>query len=88
MDDFRASAENRLREHGYRLTRPRRQVLAVLAESDRALSPYAILEHLAQEGEAPDVVTVYRILELLESLQLVYRGHTLNGDAAYHHAPC
>lgn len=80
MNDFVDEAEGRLRAEGYRVTRARRQVIAILASADRALSPYALLEALVEQR--PDVVTVYRILELLEHLGLVHRVHSLNGYVA------
>ncbi|MBI2298253.1 MAG: transcriptional repressor [Armatimonadetes bacterium] len=82
MSDFAGDAEERLRQHDYRLTSARRQVIAVLAGSDRALSPYGILEAIAGSGTPPDVVTVYRVLDLLESLHLVHRVHSMNGYVA------
>ncbi|MBI5834755.1 MAG: transcriptional repressor [Armatimonadetes bacterium] len=96
MDDFAAHAEGRLKAAGYRLTRARRVVVAALAQADRALSPYAIIERLraTESGAPPDVVTVYRVLDLLETLDLAHRVHTVNGyvacsrlrvDGCHHH---
>lgn len=96
MDNFAAQAESRLKEAGYRLTNSRRLVIGTLAEADRALSPYGIIEQLRARGSgaAPDVVTVYRVLDLLGTLDLVHRVHTVNGyvacsrlrvDGCHHH---
>jgi Fe2+ or Zn2+ uptake regulation protein len=82
MDDFEAASEACLRRHGYRLTRSRRLVIAALAEADRALSPYGIIEHLAAATPVPDVVTVYRVLELLQTLDLAHRVHSAGGYVA------
>jgi len=84
MDDYAAHAESRLKAAGYRMTRSRRVVIDMLARSDRALSPYGIIERLrADSVEAtPDVVTVYRVLDLLETMDLAHRVHTVNGYVA------
>ncbi|HAZ63362.1 MAG TPA: transcriptional repressor [Armatimonadetes bacterium] len=99
MDDYAAQAEERLRAAGYRMTRSRQQVIAALAATDRALSPYALIEHLraGRPRTTPDVVTVYRVLDLLETLGLAHRVHTVPGwvactwpetDGCHHHIIC
>lgn len=88
MDDFAADAETQLRSAGYRVTSSRRQVLSVLADADRALSPYAIREALGAGAAVPDVVTVYRILELLTALDLAHRVHSVNGWVACSRLRC
>lgn len=62
-----------LRQRGYRITAPRRQVLRALAEAERPLSPYEIQEMLKQKGEYLNHVTIYRVLELLCSLNLAHK---------------
>jgi Fur family zinc uptake transcriptional regulator len=62
-----------LREHGYRITMPRRQVLKVLAEAECPLSPYEIQEVLRQQGKHLNHVTIYRVLELLCALNLAHK---------------
>jgi Fe2+ or Zn2+ uptake regulation protein len=68
-----------LRRHGYRITTPRRQVLAVLAEAQRPLSPYEIQALLEQRGEHLNHVTIYRVLELLCSLNLAHKVLLVGG---------
>ncbi len=62
-----------LRQRGYRITGPRRQVLQALARAERPLSPYEIQEMLRQRGERLNHVTIYRVLELLCSLNLAHK---------------
>ncbi len=62
-----------MREQGYRITTPRRQVLGILAEAQRPLSPYEIQDMLKEKGEYLNHVTIYRVLELLCSLNLAHK---------------
>ena len=68
-----------LRSRGYRVTEPRKHVLKVLAESQRPVSPYDIQEILKQRGEYLNHVTIYRILELLCSLNLAHKVLLVGG---------
>jgi len=67
------SALQVLRSKGYRVTEPRKRVLKVLAEVQSPVSPYEIQEILQQKSEYLNHVTIYRILELLCSLNLVHK---------------
>lgn len=60
----------RLREAGYRLTAPRRAVLAVLAETDRHLAAERIHELANDYGPEVNLASVYRTLTLLAELGL------------------
>jgi Fur family ferric uptake transcriptional regulator len=79
----------RLRARGLRLTSQRRSVLEAVAALDHA-TPEAIGVRLREEagpgGSAPDVSTVYRTLELLERLGLVWHTHLGKGAPVYHAA--
>jgi len=79
----------RLRARGLRLTAPRRQVLAAVSALEHA-TPEAIgarlREEAGAEGTAPDTSTVYRTLELLERLGLVWHTHLGKGAPVYHAA--
>jgi Fe2+ or Zn2+ uptake regulation protein len=86
-----------LRERGHRITRPRRLVVSVLAQQDRPLSPYDIHDMLVERSEKIDTVTIYRILDRLESYGLAHRlAHTggflrcrfQEHDACHHHVIC
>jgi len=79
----------RLRARGLRLTSQRRQVLEAVAALDHA-TPEAIGVRLREQagpaGSAPDLSTVYRTLELLERLGLVWHTHLGKGAPVYHAA--
>jgi Fur family ferric uptake transcriptional regulator len=77
----------RLRARGLRLTAQRQQVLAAVTALDHA-TPESIGARLREEagpgGAAPDASTVYRNLELLERLGLVWHTHLGKGAPVYH----
>ena len=87
--DHGAPLAERLRARGLRLTPQRQQVLAAVAALDHA-TPEAIGARLREQagpgGAAPDTSTVYRTLELLESLGLVWHTHLGRGAPVYHAA--
>lgn len=74
-------AEKTLKDAGYRITAPRKNVLEVLNNADEALNAYAIAEKI----KGADVSTVYRILMVLKDLELVHfvkqvQGYVKCGD--------
>lgn len=71
-----------LRANGLRITQTRRQVLQTLAESNEALSPYAIHARIKDAQGQIDVVSVYRILSTLEELDLVHHVGLADGYRA------
>lgn len=79
----------RLRARGLRLTPQRARVLAAVTALEHA-TPEAIGARLREEagpnGAAPDTSTVYRNLELLERLGLVWHTHLGKGAPIYHAA--
>jgi len=68
-----------LRTNGYKVTRPRKQVLRVLDEAQEPVSPYEIQKMLEANGEHLNHVTIYRILDLFRSLNLAHKVLLLNG---------
>ena len=62
-----------LQAQGYKATKPRKLVLEVLEETEKPLSPYDIQEILRQHGRHLNHVTIYRILDLLCSLNLAHK---------------
>lgn len=68
-----------LRAVGYRITRPRRRVLEALGSTSMPVSPYDIQKALGQEGEHLDHVTIYRVLELLQRLNLAHKVLSVRG---------
>jgi Fur family ferric uptake transcriptional regulator len=79
----------RLRARGLRLTAQRQRVLEAVGSLEHA-TPEAIGARLradaGPDGAAPDTSTVYRNLELLERLGLVWHTHLGKGAPVYHSA--
>jgi Fur family ferric uptake transcriptional regulator len=88
-DDVAAGLAERLRSRGLRLTPQRARVLTAVTSLEHA-TPEAIGARLREEagpdGAAPDTSTVYRNLELLERLGLVWHTHLGKGAPIYHAA--
>ncbi|GAA3156465.1 transcriptional repressor [Blastococcus jejuensis] len=86
-EDAGAPLAQRLRARGLRLTAQRARVLDAVTALEHA-TPEAIGARLREEsgpGEpAPDASTVYRNLELLERLGLVWHTHLGKGAPIYH----
>lgn len=76
MSVLTAGWEGRLKEQGYRVTKPRRAVLEVLWAEPICLTPEEIHRRARQRHRTLGLVTVYRTLALLEQLSLVQRVHT------------
>lgn len=82
LDGMRAYEErslNVLRAAGYRITMPRVQVIRALADTEIALSAYAIHEKIVSGGGKIDVVSVYRILSTLEEVGLIHHIGIVDG---------
>lgn len=73
--------ERVLREHGHRVTRPRRAVWAVLRDARAHLTVEEIAASVADTGEDVDVASVYRTLSLLEELDLARTSRLGDRDA-------
>src|SRR3954466_6101075 len=84
-----APLAERLRARGLRMTAQRTQVLEAVMALEHA-TPEAIgarlREQAGADGAAPDASTVYRNLELLERLGLVWHTHLGKGAPVYHAA--
>jgi len=68
-----------LRANGYKVTRPRKQVLRVLDGAQEPVSPYEIQKILEESGQHLNHVTIYRILDLFCDLNLAHKVLLLNG---------
>lgn len=87
---------DRLRADGHKLTQPRRAILRALVAAPRPLSHAEILERGQAFYAELGLVTVYRTLELLETLELVRPVHLADGCHGYalatpghtHHVVC
>ena len=70
-----------LQERGYRLTEPRRVIIAALRDAGRYCTATQLYERL--RGRAVGLASVYRTLELLAELGLVQRFDVGEGVARY-----
>ncbi|PSW17218.1 transcriptional repressor [Photobacterium sanctipauli] len=82
-------AEELCRDRGTRLTTKRKTVLSGLIHSQKALSAYELIDICKQEfGTTIPATSVYRILEFLESEQLVHKLNISNKYVACSHITC
>lgn len=82
-------AEQHCQLHGTRLTQKRRTVLTGLLESGKALSAYELVDYCRDElGIELLPMSVYRILDFLESENLVHRLNIANKYVACSHITC
>ena len=82
VNEAKAYEEHALRElrtAGYRITMPRVQVIRALADTNTALSAYAIHEKIISSGGKIDVVSVYRILATLQEVGLIHHIGVVDG---------
>jgi Fur family transcriptional regulator, zinc uptake regulator len=80
--DIVARAEKACAERGVRLTEQRRDVLALVAASHKAVGAYDIIEMMAARGARPAPITVYRALDFLLAQNLVHRIESRNSYVA------
>ena len=76
-----------LQDSGYRLTTPRRAIVSIIANTNRALDAIEIYHQGRLKHPSLGLVTVYRTLEKLEELALVQRVHQPDGCNMYMRAP-
>ena len=73
----------KFRRCGYRLTIPRQAILETLSRSSKHLSAEDIYFSVHKVYPAVGLTTVYRTLELLEQMGMVYRFDFRDGRARY-----
>lgn len=76
---YEDNALKELRNAGYRITMPRVQVIRALADTETALSAYAIHDKIISSGGKIDVVSVYRILSTLQEVGLIHHIGVVDG---------
>ncbi|MEL0081866.1 MAG: transcriptional repressor [Gammaproteobacteria bacterium] len=82
-------AEQHCQAHGARLTDKRKQVLAGLLQSEKALSAYELADYCKSEfGVKIPAMSVYRILAFLQDEQLVHKLNLANKYVACAHIAC
>lgn len=65
-------------QHAVKLTPLRQQVLDILSQHQQPLTAYAVLDVLKQSNPKAQVMSVYRILEFLQTNGLIHRIENLN----------
>lgn len=75
---------NKLREKGYRLTPQRAMILSAIEESDSHISAEEIHAQVAARYPQVNISTVYRTLDLLKQLGLVFEVDLGEGRIRYH----
>jgi Fur family transcriptional regulator, zinc uptake regulator len=82
-------AEQHCADHGTRLTEKRKQVLAGLVQSDIALSAYELIDVCKEKyGEGIRAMSIYRILDFLETEKLAHKLNLANKYVACAHISC
>lgn len=76
---YEEQALRELRNAGFRITMPRVQVIRALADTETALSAYAIHDKIISSGGKIDVVSVYRILSTLQEVGLIHHIGVVDG---------
>lgn len=82
-----------LRQNGYRLTPQRRAVLKAIAGSHDHATPAEICARVRREHPSTGLATVYRVINLLEDLDLICRvnlegesrGYLMRRPTGHHH---
>jgi Fur family transcriptional regulator, ferric uptake regulator len=77
------SWDEELRSRGYRVTPQRQLVLEAVARLSHA-TPEEIAASVQQTAKGVNISTIYRTLELLDSLGLVTHTHLHHGAPTYH----
>lgn len=75
--------EQRLKQHGYRLTSPRSAVVEAVLRHDRPFTAEQLVNELAHGEDAPGRATVYRTLEVLASMDVLTRIVSPDGHPSY-----
>ena len=86
MHDIRESGGigDRLSEKGYRMTPQRMMILSVIENSADHISAEEIYAQVADRYPHVNISTVYRTLELLKKLDMVYEIDLGEGRIRYH----
>ena len=78
-DHVLSSWQASLHRNGFRVTRPRQQVMEIIASSTTALTPQEIYQKSLEWDQSPGIASVYRTLEMLEDLGLIQQIHQPGG---------
>ncbi len=75
--------EQRLKQHGYRLTAPRSAIVEAVLRHDRPFTAEQLVTELAGGANSPGRATVYRTLEVLASMDVLTRIVSPDGQPRY-----
>jgi len=82
VDNGRAALRETLHQRGLRMTPQRQFVLEALLKLGHA-TPEQICQHVQRDTPTVNITTIYRTLELLESLGVVRHTHLGHGAPTY-----
>ena len=86
MEDIRANWLILLQANGHRLTKPLKILVDILAESHFILNPTEVFNIAKKKYPKIGLVTVYRIMEKMESAGLIERVHMPDGCQSFFQA--
>ena len=82
-------AEKECQEKGERLTKKRKTILLALLQSQKAISAYELVDYCKKHfSETIPVMSIYRILDFLQSQGLAHRLDLANKYVACSHIAC
>jgi Fur family zinc uptake transcriptional regulator len=84
--DLIARAERTCERRGSKLTGQRRDILSCVAQGHSAVGAYDIIERMAERGNRPAPITIYRALDFLLAHGLVHKIESRNAFVACSHS--
>ena len=89
IENFLQSAQQQCEKNGTKLTPKRKRILSILAESGVATSAYELIDLYSKAfGEKMQAMSMYRILDFLESEQLIHKLQLANKYITCTHISC
>lgn len=79
------NVERYCQQNAIKLTPLRQAVLNILATQEQPLTAYKILDKLKQSNPKAQVMSVYRVLDFLQTYHLIHRIENLNAFMLCHH---
>ena len=79
IDQLITNWKSSLHQNGYRVTKPRLQVMEIIAASQTPLTPQDIYHQSLVLESPPGIASVYRTLEMLDTLGLIQQIHQPGG---------
>ena len=79
------SCDETLKRNGYKLTPQRRLIVDIIHDAAGGVTGTELLSRVQSLMPGVNKSTVYRTLELLETLECVFRSEAADGEYIYHH---